>query len=201
MRARCCAIAPRTRCWAITTWRRSRTSASKFSTSRAREAIAWTQGVLDEPSRAWLNALAVRTSLSGFLAGSRRAGELFRIHSGQARRGGRVRADRRTASFSSATRTSPNIGRATKTATIGHKHMQHGGELVLEDRQAVYRRRRQRRSAARSQPGSLLRRSTIRSSGASSGSATLPIAEVQRKMRARRPSAIIWRDGLEAGRG
>ena len=87
--------------------------------SAARAAIGWTQGVLDEPSRSWLNALPYELRFPEFLLVHGAPVNYFEyiLDKGAAARG--IRADRRAASCSSDTPTSPNIGCAMRTERSG----------------------------------------------------------------------------------
>jgi diadenosine tetraphosphatase ApaH/serine/threonine PP2A family protein phosphatase len=98
----------------------------------ARAAIAWTQGVLDEPSRAWLNSLPYELRFPDFLL----------VHGAPERYFDYI-LDKDTAA-AAFDRTDARIVFVGHThiaeywvcepdGVIGHKHMQHGGELKLED--------------------------------------------------------------------
>ena len=54
----------------------------EYFNDAARAAIAWTQGVLSDESRAWLNGLSYEIRYPDFLHRPWRAGELLRIHPG-----------------------------------------------------------------------------------------------------------------------
>lgn len=97
----------------------------------AREAIAWTQGVLDAPSREWLNALPYELRFPDFLL----------VHGAPVNYFEYI-LDKRTAARAFE-RTDARIVFVGHThiaeywsldpdGTIGHKHMQHGGEIELE---------------------------------------------------------------------
>ena len=150
----------------------------------AREAIGWTQGVLDEASRAWLNRSSVRAALSRFSARSRRAGELLRIHPRQGAAARRIRANRRAHRL---------------RRTHAHRRVL-GSRSRRDDRaqaHAAWRRAESwtTKSATSSTSAASASRATstrspassatIRTNGASSGLRyDYPIAEVQQKMRA-----------------
>jgi predicted phosphodiesterase len=98
----------------------------------ARAAIIWTQGVLDEPSRVWLNALPYELRFPEFLL----------VHGAPVRYFDYI-LDKDTAA-AAFERTDARIVFVGHThiaeywvcepdGVIGHKHMQHGGELKLED--------------------------------------------------------------------
>ncbi|MGB6523098.1 MAG: metallophosphoesterase family protein [Candidatus Cybelea sp.] len=98
----------------------------------ARAAISWTQGVLDEPSRVWLNSLPYELRFPEFLL----------VHGAPVRYFDYI-LDKDTAAAAFA-RTDARIVFVGHThiaeywvcepdGVIGHKHMQHGGELTLED--------------------------------------------------------------------
>lgn len=98
----------------------------------ARAAITWTQGVLDEPSRVWLNSLPYELRFPEFLL----------VHGAPVRYFDYI-LDKDTAA-AAFERTDARIVFCGHThiaeywvcepdGVIGHKHMQHGGELKLED--------------------------------------------------------------------
>ena len=98
----------------------------------ARAAISWTQGVLDEPSRVWLNSLPYELRFPEFLL----------VHGAPVRYFDYI-LDKDTAA-AAFERTDARIVFVGHThiaeywvcepdGVIGHKHMQHGGELTLED--------------------------------------------------------------------
>ena len=98
----------------------------------ARAAITWTQGVLDEPSRVWLNSLPYELRFPEFLL----------VHGAPVRYFDYI-LDKDTAA-AAFERTDARIVFVGHThiaeywvcgpdGVIGHKHMQHGGDLNLED--------------------------------------------------------------------
>jgi diadenosine tetraphosphatase ApaH/serine/threonine PP2A family protein phosphatase len=99
--------------------------------SVARAAIGWTQSVLDEPSRAWLNALPYELRFPNFLL----------VHGAPVRYFEYV-LDKEAAAraFESTDAPIVFVGHThiaeywdcDEDGVIGHKHMQHGGELMLE---------------------------------------------------------------------
>jgi len=98
----------------------------------ARTAIGWTQGILDEPSREWLNLLPYELRLPDFLL----------VHGAPVNYFEYV-LDKDTASraFAHTDARIVFIGHThiaeywsrDADGNIGHKHMQHGGELELEE--------------------------------------------------------------------
>lgn len=98
----------------------------------ARAAIVWTQGVLDEPSRAWLNALPYELRFPDFLL----------VHGAPVRYFDYI-LDKPSAAAAFERTDAPLVfvghthiaeyWTCDEDGTIGHKHMQHGGELSLED--------------------------------------------------------------------
>ncbi|MGA8797255.1 MAG: metallophosphoesterase family protein [Candidatus Cybelea sp.] len=99
--------------------------------SVARSAIVWTQSVLDEPSRAWLNALPYELRFPDFLL----------VHGAPVRYFDYV-LDKAAAAEAFERTDAPLVfighthiaeyWTCDEEGAIGHKHMQHGGELVLE---------------------------------------------------------------------
>ncbi len=99
--------------------------------SAARAAIGWTQSVLDEPTRAWLNALPYELRFPEFLL----------VHGAPVRYFEYV-LDKEAAAraFQSTDAPIVFVGHThiaeywvcDEDGEIGHKHMQHGGELTLE---------------------------------------------------------------------
>jgi diadenosine tetraphosphatase ApaH/serine/threonine PP2A family protein phosphatase len=97
----------------------------------AREAIAWTQEVLDEPSRRWLNGLPYELRLPEFLL----------VHGAPVRYFEYI-LDKRTAAWAFESTDAPLVfvGHThiaeywvrEPDGSIGLKHMQQGGELILE---------------------------------------------------------------------
>ena len=85
----------------------------------ARTAIGWTQEMLDETSRAWLNSLPYELRLPEFLARARCPRELLRIHPRQGCGALGRSTEPMRASSSSDIRTLPNTGYATPTETSG----------------------------------------------------------------------------------
>ncbi|MFZ0032492.1 MAG: metallophosphoesterase family protein [Candidatus Cybelea sp.] len=100
--------------------------------SAARAAIGWTQGVLDEPSRSWLNALPYELRLPEFLLVHGAPVNYFEyiLDKGTAARAFE-RTDARIV-FVGHTHIA-EYWTLDANGKVGHKHMQHGGELTLED--------------------------------------------------------------------
>lgn len=98
----------------------------------ARAAIGWTQGVLDESSRAWLNALPYELRLPEFLLVHGAPVEYFEyiLDKGTAARAFQ-RTDARIV-FVGHTHIA-EYWSLDAEGNIGHKHMQKGGALDLED--------------------------------------------------------------------
>jgi predicted phosphodiesterase len=100
----------------------------------ARAAIDWTQGVLDDSSRAWLNALSYELRFPDFLLVHGAPVNYFEyILDKDAAAGAFDRTDARVI-FVGHTHIAEYWSRDPGGA-IGHKHMQHGGELNLEAEQ------------------------------------------------------------------
>jgi predicted phosphodiesterase len=98
----------------------------------AREAIAWTQGVLDETSRTWLNGLPYELRFPDFLLVHGAPVNYFEyILDKRAAAGAFERTDARVV-FVGHTHIAEYWVREPD-GTIGHKHMQHGGVLELAD--------------------------------------------------------------------
>jgi diadenosine tetraphosphatase ApaH/serine/threonine PP2A family protein phosphatase len=98
----------------------------------ARTAIGWTQSVLDEASRAWLNALPYELRLPDFLLVHGAPVNYFEYILDK---GAATRAFERTDAqivFVGHTHIAECWSRDS-AAKIGHKHMQRGGELILEE--------------------------------------------------------------------
>lgn len=98
----------------------------------ARTAIGWTQGILNESSRAWLNALPYELRFPEFLLVHGAPVNYFEYILDKA---AAARAFDRTDArivFVGHTHIAEYWARDGEGA-IGHKHMQHGGELRLED--------------------------------------------------------------------
>jgi diadenosine tetraphosphatase ApaH/serine/threonine PP2A family protein phosphatase len=99
--------------------------------SAARAAVAWTAGVLDEPSRTWLNALPYELRFPEFLL----------VHGAPVRYFDYV-LDKEAAAAAFERTDAPVVfvghthiaeyWTSGEDGVIGHKHMQHGGRLVLE---------------------------------------------------------------------
>ncbi len=104
---------------------------TEYFNEAARAAIAWTQKVLDDESRAWLNTLSYELRLPDFLL----------VHGAPVNYFEYI-LDKRTASAAFAHTDAPLIfvghthiaehWTLEPDATVGHKHLQHGGELELE---------------------------------------------------------------------
>jgi diadenosine tetraphosphatase ApaH/serine/threonine PP2A family protein phosphatase len=98
----------------------------------ARTAIAWTQTVLDEPSRAWLNTLPYELRFPEFLLVHGAPVQYFEYI---------LDKDTAAAAFERTDAPIVFVGHThiaeywvyEPDGVIGHKHMQHGGELTLED--------------------------------------------------------------------
>jgi diadenosine tetraphosphatase ApaH/serine/threonine PP2A family protein phosphatase len=100
--------------------------------SAARTAIAWTQGVLDEPSRSWLNSLPYELRLPEFLLVHGAPVNYFEY---VLDKGAAARAFDRTDArivFVGHTHIA-EYWTLDASGKVGHKHMQSGGELTLED--------------------------------------------------------------------
>ena len=104
----------------------------EYFNDAARAAIAWTQKVLNEESRAWLNSLSYEIRYPDFLM----------VHGAPVNYFEYI-LDKRTASKAFALTDAPLvfIGHthiaeywvSQADGTVGHRHMQHGGELRLEE--------------------------------------------------------------------
>jgi diadenosine tetraphosphatase ApaH/serine/threonine PP2A family protein phosphatase len=104
----------------------------EYFNDAARAAISWTQGVLDEENRAWLDALPYELRFPEFLL----------VHGAPVNYFEYV-LDKRAASIAFEATDAPLvfIGHThiaeywtlEPDGTIGHKHMQLGGELILEE--------------------------------------------------------------------
>ncbi len=104
----------------------------EYFNDAARAAIAWTQSVLSDENRAWLNGLSYELRFPDFLMVHGAPVEYFEYI-----------LDKRTAASAFARTDAPLvfIGHThiaeywvqEPDGTIGHKHMQQGGELVLEE--------------------------------------------------------------------
>ncbi|HEY5427180.1 MAG TPA: metallophosphoesterase family protein [Candidatus Tumulicola sp.] len=104
---------------------------TEYFNDAARSAIEWTQTVLDADSRTWLNALPYELRLPEFLL----------VHGAPVNYFEYI-LDKRTAAKAFERTDAPLvfIGHThiaeywvrEPDGTIGHKHMQHGGELILE---------------------------------------------------------------------
>ncbi len=104
----------------------------EYFNDAARAAIAWTQGVLSDENRAWLNGLAYELRFPDFLMVHGAPVEYFEYI-----------LDKRTAANAFARTDAPVvfIGHThiaeywvqEPDGTVGHKHMQHGGELIFEE--------------------------------------------------------------------
>ncbi len=100
--------------------------------SAARTAIGWTQGVLDEPSRLWLNSLPYELRLPEMLLVHGAPVEYFEyiLDKGTAARAFE-RTDARIV-FVGHTHIA-EYWSLDRDGQVGHKHMQKGGSLALED--------------------------------------------------------------------
>jgi predicted phosphodiesterase len=104
----------------------------EYFNDAARAAIAWTQNVLSDESRAWLNGLSYEIRYPDFLM----------VHGAPVNYFEYI-LDKRTASKAFALTDAPLvfIGHthiaeywvAEPDGSLGHRHMQHGGELKLEE--------------------------------------------------------------------
>lgn len=104
---------------------------TEYFNEAAKEAIEWTQTVLDEPSRQWLNTLSYELRLP----------ELLMVHGAPVSYFEYI-LDKRTAAkaFAATDARLIFVGHThiaehwtlEPDGTIGHKHVQHGGELTLE---------------------------------------------------------------------
>ena len=103
----------------------------EYFNDAARAAIEWTQTVLDEPSRRWLNSLSYELRIEQFLM----------VHGAPVNYFEYI-LDKRSAARAFERTDAPLVfvGHThiaqfwvrDGDGTIGHKHMQHGGELTLE---------------------------------------------------------------------
>ena len=114
--------------------------------------------------------VTVRAAAARVFARARRARRLLRVHPGQGHAAARAfeRTDARIVFIGHT-----HIAEYWSLDAKGnrHKHMQHGGELDLEE-EALHHRRRQRRPAARPQPEPCIVDATIRRRVGSNGRAT-----------------------------
>ncbi|MBV8489200.1 MAG: metallophosphoesterase family protein [Candidatus Eremiobacteraeota bacterium] len=104
----------------------------EYFNEAAREAISWTQRVLDETNRAWLNTLPYELRYKDFLL----------VHGAPINYFEYI-LDKRTAAAAFGRTDAPVVfvGHThiaeywvlEPDGTIGHKHMQHGGELIMQD--------------------------------------------------------------------
>jgi diadenosine tetraphosphatase ApaH/serine/threonine PP2A family protein phosphatase len=104
----------------------------EYFNDAARQAIAWTQKVLDEENRAWMNGLSYELRFPEFLL----------VHGAPVNYFEYI-LDKRTASKAFALTDAPLIfiGHThiaeywvqEPDGTVGHKHMQNGGELILQE--------------------------------------------------------------------
>jgi diadenosine tetraphosphatase ApaH/serine/threonine PP2A family protein phosphatase len=98
----------------------------------ARTAIAWTQGVLDDPSREWLNLLPYELRLPDFLLVHGAPVTYFEYI---------LDKDSAARAFDGTDAGIVFVGHThiaeywvrDESGAIGHKHMQHGGDLDLEE--------------------------------------------------------------------
>jgi predicted phosphodiesterase len=98
----------------------------------ARAAIAWTQSVLDEPSKSWLDALPYELRLPDFLLVHGAPVDYFDYILDKAAASRAFEATDARLVFVGHTHIAEYWDR-DQDGTIGHKHMQQGGELKLED--------------------------------------------------------------------
>jgi predicted phosphodiesterase len=98
----------------------------------ARAAIGWTQSVLQEPARAWLNSLPYELRLPDFLLVHGAPVEYFEyiLDKGAAARA--FDATDARIIFVGHTHIAEYWTR-DREGNVGHKHMQQGGELILDD--------------------------------------------------------------------
>jgi predicted phosphodiesterase len=171
---------------------------TEYFNEAARKAIEWTQTVLTPESRSWLDALPYELRFPDFLL----------VHGAPVNYFEYI-LDKRTASAAFDWTDAPLVfvGHThiaeywvrEKDGTIGHRHMQHGGELVLEegcryivDVGSVGQPRDLNPQASMVRYDSVTRRvEWIRYE--------YPIAEVQQKIRSAKLPAYLA-DRLEAGR-
>jgi diadenosine tetraphosphatase ApaH/serine/threonine PP2A family protein phosphatase len=97
----------------------------------ARTAIGWTQGVLDESSRQWLNALPYELRFPDFLLVHGAPVNYFEYILDKATAAGAFDRTDAAIVFVGHTHIAEYWSRDADGA-IGHKHMQHGGSLQLE---------------------------------------------------------------------
>ncbi|HUY41256.1 MAG TPA: metallophosphoesterase family protein [Candidatus Dormibacteraeota bacterium] len=103
----------------------------EYFNEAAKEAMIWTQGVLDEPSRAWLNGLGYELRFPEFLL----------VHGAPVRYFDYI-LEKRNAVAAFAATDAPLIfvghthvaqhWSAERNGSVGHRHMQRGGELQLD---------------------------------------------------------------------
>lgn len=98
----------------------------------ARAAIKWTQSVLDERSRAWLNALPYELRLPDFLLVHGAPVEYFEYILDKAAAARAFDATDARVIFVGHTHIAEYWTRDAD-GNLGHRHMQHGGELVLDE--------------------------------------------------------------------
>jgi diadenosine tetraphosphatase ApaH/serine/threonine PP2A family protein phosphatase len=97
----------------------------------ARAAIRWTQSVLDEPSRAWLNTLPYELRFPDFLLVHGAPVKYFDYVLDKAAAAAAFERTDAPLVFIGHTHIA-EYWTCDEAGAIGHKHMQHGGELVLE---------------------------------------------------------------------
>jgi len=100
--------------------------------SAAREAIRWTQGVLGETSRTWLNSLPYELRLPDFLLVHGAPRDYFEYILDKAAAARAFDATDARIVFVGHTHIAEYWVRDAE-GNIGHKHMQHGGELQLDE--------------------------------------------------------------------
>lgn len=98
----------------------------------ARAAIKWTQSVLNERSRAWLNALPYELRLPDFLLVHGAPVEYFEYILDKAAAARAFDATDARVIFVGHTHIAEYWTRDAD-GNLGHRHMQHGGELVLDE--------------------------------------------------------------------
>ncbi|MGA8535474.1 MAG: metallophosphoesterase family protein [Candidatus Tumulicola sp.] len=104
---------------------------TEFFNDAARTAIEWTQTVLDAENRAWLNTLSYELRFPEFLMVHGAPANYFEYILDKRSAAGAFERTDAPLVFVGHTHIAEYWVREAD-GTIGHKHMQHGGELILE---------------------------------------------------------------------
>ncbi|HEY1654141.1 MAG TPA: metallophosphoesterase family protein [Candidatus Tumulicola sp.] len=104
---------------------------TEYFNDAARAAIAWTQKVLDDESRAWLNTLSYELRLPEFLLVHGAPVNYFEYILDKAAAGSAFAHTDAPLIFVGHTHIAEHWS-LEADGSIGHKHLQHGGELALE---------------------------------------------------------------------